>query len=78
VSLDVAPDECADLYYRRPPKALVYRHFEGIGAALRFVRDSLTRVQMLSSVLQVGERRFEGNEVVALVDRLEPHTQSAH
>jgi hypothetical protein len=42
------------------------------------VRASLTRVQTLSSVLEVGERRFEGSEVAALIDQLEPHAVSAH
>jgi hypothetical protein len=63
-------DEAADLYYRRPPKALAYRHFDSADMAIRFVRDNLTAVQIANAVLQVGEQRFEGSEVAAMVKQL--------
>jgi hypothetical protein len=63
------PSEPADLYYRRPPKSLTYRHFDSAGAAIDFVRDNLAAAQVASCVLQVGERRFEGSDVAAMVQR---------
>jgi hypothetical protein len=63
-------DEAADLYYRRPPRALAYRHFESADAAIRFARDSLSASEIASCVLQVGEQRFEGGDVAAMVKRL--------
>ncbi len=70
-------DEAADLYYRRPPKALAYRHFDSADIAIRFVRDNLTPVQIANAVLQVGEQRFEGSEVAAMVNRLDSGRQQA-
>jgi hypothetical protein len=71
-------DEAADLYYRRPPKALAYRHFDSAEIAIRFIRDNLNSVQIANAVLQVGEQRFEGDEVAAMVKRLGPGDQRAY
>lgn len=70
--IEAEPDlaESADFYFRRPPRSLGYRHFESAEAALLFARDSLSKAQLLGSVLQVGERRFEGEQVAVLVSRL--------
>ena len=65
-------DEAADLYYRRPPRALAYRHFDSADAAIRFVRENLKAPEIAGCVLQVGERRFEGGDVAAMVKRLGP------
>ena len=62
--------ESADLYYRRPPKSLAYRHFESANAAIFYGRDNLNQVQIASAVLQVGEIRFEGAEVADMLRRL--------
>jgi hypothetical protein len=69
-ALQPRPEESADLYYRRPPKALAYHPFDNAGAAILFVRDNLTPAQMASAVLQVGELRFEGAEVAAMAKGL--------
>jgi hypothetical protein len=69
--------EAADLYYRRPPKALAYRHFDSADVAIRYVRDNLNAAQIAGSVLQVGETRFEGAEVAAMVRRLGARPQPA-
>jgi hypothetical protein len=68
--LDIELDESVDLYYRRPPRSLAYRHFESARSALIFARDSLSADQVRGSVLQVGERRFEGEQVALMVRRL--------
>jgi hypothetical protein len=75
----VEPDleESADLYYRRPPKALAYRHFESAEIAIRFIGDNLSAVQIANAVLQVGEQRFEGNEIASLVKRQDAGRQRA-
>jgi hypothetical protein len=62
--------EAADLYYRRPPRALAYRHFDSADAAIQFAHDNLSAPEIASCVLQVGERRFEGGDVAAMVKRL--------
>jgi hypothetical protein len=78
-SVVVAPDleESADLYYRRPPKALAYRHFESAETAIRFISDNLSAVQIANAVLQVGEQRFEGDAIAALAKRLDTGRQRA-
>ena len=75
--LELGLEEAADLYYRRPPKALAYRHFDNADTAIHFVRDNLNAVQIASAVLQVGEHRFEGGEVAAMVKRLGPMPRQA-
>lgn len=72
-----AAEEAADLYYRRPPKALLYRHFDSAAAAARFIAENLTAAQIAGAVLQVGESRFEGAAVAALVQRLGAATAPA-
>ena len=66
-----APDleEAADLYFRKQSRGLEYRHFDSAAAAIRFVRENLTSKQQDNCVLQVGERRFEGSEVVSMLKR---------
>ena len=68
--------EAADLYYRKFPKGLAYRHFESTERALKFVRDTLSAHQTTSAVLQVGERRYEGAEVAAMVNQLGPRREA--
>jgi hypothetical protein len=71
-TIDPGLEESADLYFRRPPKALAYQHFDNAESAILFVRDNLTTVQVASAVLEVGERRFEGTEVAAMVKGVRP------
>lgn len=67
--VDLSLDEAADLYYPRRDRGLGYKHFESARAAVRYVRDSLTPQQRVGSVIQVGERRLESNDVALLVER---------
>lgn len=65
-------EEAADLYYRKASRGLEYRHFDSVGAAVHFARDNLSAPQIMGAVLQVGEDRFEGAEVAAMVRQLLP------
>jgi hypothetical protein len=64
-------DEAADLYFRKGSRGLQYLHFANAKTAIAYVRDNLTRQQQGVAVLQVGERRFEGDEVLAMVAKAE-------
>lgn len=70
--------EAADLYYRRLPRGLTYRHFDSATAAIRFAHESLSALQVGGAVLQVGEQRFEGAAVAAMVRRLGPPRKESH
>lgn len=76
-----APDaaEAADLYYRKFPRGLAYLHFDSTQAAVTFLREKLSAQQIGGAVLQVGERRYQGGQVAALVKSLgeEPGRASA-
>lgn len=65
-------DETADLYFRRPPQSLTYRHFDSAAVAIRYVRDNLNSKQIVQAILEVGERRFEGEALLRMVNRLAP------
>lgn len=75
--LDAAPEEAADLYYRKAARKLTYRHFDSAGAAIHFVRDNLSEPEMRGAALQVGEHRFEGAELAAMVRQAAPAQQAA-
>lgn len=70
--LQATPEEAADLYYRKAARKLTYRHFDSASAALRFVRDNLSEAEMRGAALQVGEHRFEGAELAAMVRQAAP------
>ncbi len=64
-------DEAADLYFRKGSRGLQYLHFANAQTAIAYIRDNLTRQQQGVAVLQVGERRFEGDDVLAMVAKAE-------
>jgi hypothetical protein len=74
-----APDlaEAADLYYRRATRGLAYLHFDSPEAAITFIRDNLSVRQLEGAVLQVGEHRYQGEGVAALLRRMAPRQATA-
>ena len=59
----------ADLYpgRNRPRKSpLAYRRFDTAAEAVRFAMEELSPAQLLSTMLEVDERRFRGTDIDAL------------
>jgi hypothetical protein len=71
-------EEAADLYYRKAARKLTYRHFDSAGEAIRFACDNLSAQELMGAALQVGEHRFEGVELTAMVRQAAPAQAGEH